>query len=110
MTQTAEQISILSAAEVRNFKVDFSGLLDSGELLTGTPLVVEVTSTDLTITNKAVSTAELVILEQTVAVGKAVTFTVSGQAEDTIYTIKITVGTDATNAQTFVRNVKFVVR
>lgn len=76
----------------------------TNELLTGTPTVVEVTTTDLTIDNKAVSTTSLDIRNETIITGRALTFRVSGHlVANAPYTIKITVSTDATPAQTFVK-------
>jgi len=75
--------------------------LDTGESLTGTPTVVEVTTTDLTITSKAVSTTALTINGTSVAAGAAVQFKVSGmKTTGSPYTLKVTVSTNATPAQT----------
>lgn len=80
--------------------IDFGEWLDSGELLTGTPTVVELSTSDLTLTNKAVNTAALTILGNTVAIGEAVQFSVSGQlASVGTYIIQITATTDATPAR-----------
>lgn len=100
---TAPQRPQVPVGATRNHKVSFVGQLDSGELLTGTPLAVEVTTSDLTITNKAVNSAALTINNKTVAIGQAVTFTASGQlVASSPYTVKITATTDATAAQTLV--------
>ena len=109
---SAPQIQTIVVGETRNVAVSFAAKLDSGELLTGTPTVVEVTSSDLTITNEVVSTGELTILGETVAIGQAVTFTVSGAlasgglttplSKAGLYQIKVTPLTNASNAQTFV--------
>ena len=93
------------AAEERLVSVSLAGKLDSGELLTGTPTIVEVTTSDLTLANKAVSTAQLTISGRTVAIGQAVQFKVSGGTAGTTYTIRITVTTDSTPAQTLVLDV-----
>ena len=85
--------------------VSFQGKLDSGELLTGTPTVVEVTTSDLTLANKAVSTAALTIDGVSNAIGEAVQFSITGGTAGTTYTINIQVGTDATVAQTLETNV-----
>jgi hypothetical protein len=86
---------------VQLFSISFVGQLDSGEKLTGTPLVTEQTTSDLTITNKVVSTAALVIDGQTVAIGKAVQCLVSGfQVANSPYTIKVQCDTDSSPAQT----------
>ena len=65
-------------SEVINVKVDMRSVLDTGELLSGTPTVAEVDDTDLTIQNNIVNTATLTINDDTVAVGEAVQFRVSG--------------------------------
>jgi hypothetical protein len=65
--------------EVLNLDLDMTGYLNSGELITGTPTVTEVTTTDLTISNKAVNTAALTINHVEVAIGKAIQCTVVGQ-------------------------------
>ena len=110
---SAPQIQTIVVGETRNVAVSFAAKLDSGELLTGSPTIVEVTSSDLTITNKVVSTGELTILGETVATGKACTFTVSGPVAGGgltsgryagLYQIKVTPLTNASNAQTFVLN------
>jgi hypothetical protein len=88
--------------------VSFSNQLDAGETLTGTPLVVEVDTTDLTISNKTVSTAILEINEVNVPIGEAVQFKVSGMLKETgVYKLKITVTTTSTPARTLVRYVRF---
>jgi len=92
MTSTAPQIQEMSASEVRHVAVDFSGKLDTGETLTGTPTVVEVTTTELTITNKAVSTGVLSINGVSVPIGEAIQFTVDA-ASSGFYEILITCGT-----------------
>lgn len=107
---TAPERPIAIVGETNNFSVSFADVLDSGELLTGTPLVVEVTSSDLTISNKAVNTGALTINDISVAIGLAVQFKVVGQiVASTPYTVKITASTDSTPAQTKVRYVKFKV-
>lgn len=105
---TAPEIPTLAVGETRNCAVSFVGVLDSGESLTGTPTIVEETTSDLTLTSKVVSTAALTINSKSVPLGKAVQFRVSGQlAAGSPYTIKITVGTTSTPAQTLVKYVEF---
>lgn len=95
---------------MNNFAVSFADVVDSGELLTGTPTVAEQTSSDLTITNKVVNSAALTINNKTVAIGNAVQFKVVGHLLATLeYTIKITVLTDSSPAQTKIGYVKFKV-
>jgi len=107
---TAPQRPVAVPGETRNFAVSFANVLDSGESLTGTPTVAEQTSSDLSIANKVVSTAVLTINNKSVAVGAAVQFKVTGQLTTrSPYTIKITVSTDATPAQTLIGFVVFPV-
>ncbi len=102
---TAPQIRCKTASEVRIAAVSFLGKLDSGELLTGTPVVAEVTSSDLTLANKAVNTGALAIDGVSNAIGEAVQFSIAGGTAATTYAINISVGTDSTPAQTLITNV-----
>lgn len=97
----------LSVGDSDLFAVSYVPYLDSGELLTGTPTIVEITTTDLTITNKAVSTTTLTIEGVAVLTGQAVQFLVAGMLAGVTYTIKITVSTDSTPARTKVVDVVF---
>jgi len=105
----APQLSDKTVSEVANAAVSFGPKLRSGELLTGTPTVAEITTTGLTISNVAVSTAIEIINGVSTAVGEAVLFKVVGGSASTTHKIKITVTTDSTPAQTFVRGVKLLV-
>ena len=90
----------IGESETCNGAISFLGLLDSGELLSGTPTVVELTSSDLTITNVKINTVALTIRGISNAVGQAVQFSFSGQSANTSYRLKATASTDATPAQT----------
>lgn len=81
----------------RNARVSFKGQLDSGELLTGTPTIVEVGTSDLTITNKALNSGTIQVgSDASVLALQAVTYTMAGMLLATAeYQIKITVSTDA---------------
>ena len=46
----------ISVSDLEAVAVEFTDHLDSGELLTGTPTVEEITTTDLTLANKALNT------------------------------------------------------
>jgi len=105
----APQLQTKTVSGVRNVAVSFSNMLDSGELLTGTPTIAEVTTTDLTLGSKAVSTAILTINGESTPIGEAVQFNVSGGTANVTYQIKITVGTDASPAQTLLGIVKLTV-
>ena len=88
------------AGETRNIAVDFRGKLRGSEKLTGTPTIVEVTTSALTLTNKAVNVAALTILGETVGIGQALQVRVSGGTAGTDYSIKLTCATDSSPAQT----------
>lgn len=87
----------------------FLGKLDSGELLTGSPTVAEVTTSDLTLDNEVVNSATLSIDGVSHTAGQAIQFNVAGGTAGTTYTIKITAGSDGSPAQTFITNVTLVV-
>lgn len=108
-TAVSPEIRCKTESEVRNLAVDFSGRLDSGELLTDTPTAVDGSNT-ITTSSVAVSTTVLTINGITVAVGKAVQFAVddAGSA-GTTYTFKVTVPTDSTPVQTLIANVRLLV-
>ncbi len=101
-TALEKQTKLVS--EVRNVAVSFVGKLDSGEKVTGTPTVTEVDTSDLTISNVAVSTAALTINDKSVAIGEAVQFRVSGGLAGVSYTLRVTAASDATPAQTLIVN------
>jgi len=105
---TAAERPVAAVGETNNFAVSFAGVLDDGELLTGTPTVAEQTTSDLTIGNEAVSTTALIINDRSVPIGEAVQFNASGQVAGKSYQIKITVSTDATPAQTKVKYIEFI--
>ena len=100
MASEAPQRHTKCVSEKINVAVDCSGILDVGELLTGTPIVEEVGTNDLTLDDKALNTAVLTVNGEGVAVGQAVQFSVAAGVADTDYIIRITVATDATPAQT----------
>lgn len=100
----APEIEPKTVVEIRNGAVSFLGKLDVGELLTGTPTITG--SSDLTLSNKVVSTSGLTIRGTTHAAGQAVTFTVAGGLAGETYDINVNVGTNAANAQTLVRDVR----
>ena len=102
-TNLAPERPSFPVGSIRLFSVSFVGQLDVGELLTGVPLVVEQTTTDLTISNKAVNTAALTINGKAVAIGQAVQCLVSGfLTSHRPYTIKVTCATNSTPAETLI--------
>jgi len=98
---TAPQRPSASVGATKNVAVSFSGELDSGEKLTGTPTIVEDTTSDLTITNKTVSVETLNINKVDVPIGEAVQCSVSGFVSDNFpYTLNIVAVTDGSPPQT----------
>lgn len=81
---------------------DMTPRLYSGELLAGTPSVTDEDATgDLTMSNKQVNSVAYDDDGETVAVGKAVQFSLSSSAtEATTYTLNLLVTTDGTPTQT----------
>ena len=112
MTLEAPQLHVKTTGETRTITVSFRDVLDSGELLTGTPTVVEVTTSDLTLASKAVNTVAVPVSDvfpEEVAIGQAVQFTAAAGTAGSAYVIRVTVGTDATPAQTLSRRVNLKV-
>lgn len=87
-----------SSSAVRNVKIDATAELTGSEVLTGTPTITEST---LTLTGKAInSSATVEINGATVALNKAILFTVAGGTAGTTYSIAISVGTTSNPAET----------
>ncbi len=105
-TAIALQLGCMSVSEVRSVTLSFVDKLDNGELLTGTPVIEEVGASGLTITNKVVNTAQLTLRiggnDETVAIGKAVQFLVTGVTDGTVHKVKAVVSSDSTPAQTLI--------
>ena len=108
MPLTAKERPTISVGDTEVISVNFTDLLDGSELLTGTPTVVEQTSSDLTIATVQVNTNTYTeaCSGDTVAVGAAVQCKVSGgTVANSPYRIRVTCSSDATIARTFVRDV-----
>lgn len=96
--KTCPEVRDKTANEVRNGIVSFIGLLDTGELLTGTPTA---SASGLTFSNVAVtSTTKTLEDGTTVLSGQGVQFSVSGGTAGTKYKITVQCGTDSTPAET----------
>jgi hypothetical protein len=102
----ARQRFVKTPSEVRTVRVGFKDLLESGELLTGTP-TLSVSPSGLTTASAAVNVATLTINGVSYVAGQAVTFTASSGTADTLYEVSITVSTDA--SQTFQRYIYIAV-
>lgn len=87
-----------AVSETINFAVDCTEGLDSAELLTGTP--TSSGQSEMTVSNLAVTTAELIIKGKTVAIGKAITGKVTGGTAAGRYEIKLLCTTTSTPAAT----------
>lgn len=90
---TAKQIPCKSPNEGRLAAFSFDDVLESGETFTGTPTIAEVTTTDLTLANKAVSGGALTILGESVSTGRALVCKVSGGTAGNTYRIRCTCST-----------------
>jgi hypothetical protein len=93
MPDIAPQIRSMSVAETRTISVDFSGKLDDGESLTGTPVATEPSGT-IALSGEVVSSTELTINGEAVAAGLAVQFVADASVTGR-YLIDIVVSTDA---------------
>lgn len=101
MPITLKGTPTISVGDTDIGSVDLQDYLDSGETFTGTPTIVEITTTDLTLSNKAVNTSALTIFGRTVAIGAALQVKVSGQQTNRTYTLQMTCATTAGRTLTF---------
>jgi len=105
-TITAPQTLAVGKGETVTIGIAVAPRLASGELLTGTPTVVEVSSelggTDLdpTIDNVQLNTAPITIRGVSYAIGQAILARVSGWSAAGTATLRAECGTDATPANT----------
>ena len=96
----AAQVRTKHPNEARNCAVSFDQILETGETLTGTPSV-SFSPSGITVSDAKVSTAELVIDGDTVAVGRAIQFKASGGSAGVEYTGTVqTAGSTASPSQT----------
>lgn len=97
----------ISVGATRNCAISCDDDLASGDTLTGTPTVVEQTTSDLTITGVAVNTGALTVLNESVAIGRAIQFTVAdGTAANSPYHLLVTA--TSTDGETIPYDVKLV--
>ena len=112
MSKIVDGSNIVSVGAVETVYVDLSDFLRAGETLTGTPTIVEVTTANLTLTNKAIIGTSTVVPAlgncygcfrgDTIAASKGVIFSVS-PSEAGLYSIKVTCSTTGvTETQTLV--------
>lgn len=104
----APQRFFVTVGEIPNAAVDCTGLLDAGELISTLTSVLEITTTNLTIDNKAISAVELTINGVAVATGKAITFRVAGVLSGITYRIQSKFVTNSTPAATRICDVHMI--
>ena len=109
MAIITKEVGRKSPGDTSAVAMDFNPLLRSGEVLTGTPTVSEVTSTDLTIANVGLNSSTISVNGSDCAANTCVQCTVAGGSANTKYKIRITAGTDSSPAQTLVRDGTFFV-
>jgi hypothetical protein len=102
MTIRCKEHNRKSPGDTANYAMDCTELLTSAEVLTGTPTVADATAV-LTISSVSVNAAALTDDGNTIAIGKAVKFTVAGGVAGTTYPLTVSAATDSTPAQTIVR-------
>lgn len=100
----AKQVREKAASDDTPISVDFSATLDSGDTLTGTPTITEVTTSDLTLANKTVNASAVVVNGVSRAAGQVIQFSCTGGDGGELYKIKMSC--DTTNGRTIVRGVK----
>lgn len=93
------------AAETRTIARSFADRLVHDELLTGTPTVVEVGSSDLTISSPALTVADGYFFNAWLIESKAVTFSVAGGTAGHSYLIRVSVATDSDAPQTLTEEI-----
>ena len=110
MAITLTGIVEISVGDTDNGGVDFTGELDSAETIAAVNSVTEVTSSDLTITGAAVNASAVTIKGESVAIGKAVLFTVSGQlaagGEDSAGTYRLRINFTTSDGDIYNRDVR----
>lgn len=93
------------AGETRRVVVNFSGNFLADEILTGTPTVVEVGSSDLTISDVGINALDETVAGRVALVDQAVAFTVAGGTAGTEYRLRITATTNAQYPQTLISDI-----
>ena len=88
--------------------VSYDAILSSSEALTGTPTVVELTTSHLTISSVAKNAAAVVISGSTVAANRAVMFLVAGMQVANTYRLRVTGVVNSTPNQTRIRFARFL--
>lgn len=96
---TAPQRHKITAGETRNIAIDCRGKLDSGETMTGTPIIT-ISPSGPTLSNKAVNGSTITVNGASCTAGQALQCKVTGCTANTEYTISASCGTTSSPAQT----------
>ncbi|MGB0971914.1 MAG: hypothetical protein ACPGVG_13280 [Mycobacterium sp.] len=89
----------LGESEKRAPKCSFLGDLPSGVVLTGTPTVTEIGTSDLTVADVQLNTAALTLKGMTHAIGTVVIFTVTGAKAGRMYKIRVRAQTNGSPSE-----------
>jgi hypothetical protein len=95
----AKEVPSKGPGEIRNGAISLAHLLETGEVLTGTP-TVSATPSGLTFSNVAVNSTAITIDGVSVTAGEAIQFRVTGGSSGVLYTCTATCSTNSTPAQT----------
>jgi hypothetical protein len=104
----APQVIRVTVGEVPNVSIDCEGLLNSSELIATLTSILEVTTTDLTIDNKAISSTALTINGVSVITGQALTCRVAGVLAGVKYHIQCKFITNSTPAATRIADIYLI--
>ena len=87
--------------EVLRINIDFTLYgLDTSELLTGVPIVLEIGTSDLTLANKQVNPTTFINNRgKTAEIGKGIQFTIAGGIDGSTYEVEVQCGTNGTIPQ-----------
>jgi len=107
MSHIAIEVPTKIVGENLNAAVSFSNRLAEGESLSGVPTVTEDVTSDLTISDEAISTTVLNISGIDVPIGEAVQFKVIGGVAGSLYAVHVHVDTDSTPAQLLFGKITF---
>lgn len=118
MAIVLDEIKVISEGDVDKGSIDCTKYLDAGETFSGTVTLAEAgtlsgydadtglptfaASSDLALSGGAVNSATEVVNDVTVAIGKALKFTISGQQSGNTYGVQITASTTSSRTKTFI--------
>ena len=111
MVIKSPDIISVSVGDTRNVTVSYHDALDTGVTLSS-PTVLEQTTSDLTLTNKAINTATVDVDDNgstvTVAIGQAIQFTVAdGTAANSPYLVRCTATSSTSEVIVYDQQIEF---